>query len=255
MFFWFKKKEVVLDFFTYDEIVLENFKVKPASFHYPDWWLNLPKINKIPCQYIPEVQKRDALLNMKKCAGFTHFFKNALSVPLWCGLNITIKEDRWDWTSNDNQLKIVEHPRTQFPNFLNEFTISNLKLATPWGISNKDNLKVLMMDNFYNKKTPQMSVAPGILPAFTGYVLNINYIIHHTLQEHTVNYIPNDTMAYLVPLTDQTVRLKYHLVTEDIFYKKFGHASSSGFFDKFKVVRYVSELAKKYNSDIKNHKL
>ena len=79
---WKKRKEIVLDCFTYDRGVYDFASIDYLKNAIPSWWKNLPSYNNQNNFYGHN--------SMKGCPGFIDNFKNGFYIPLWSDLKIGI---------------------------------------------------------------------------------------------------------------------------------------------------------------------
>lgn len=247
MFFWFKRKEVVIDLFTYDFEVYEKFKIKPSKYHFPEWWKKLPSYD-LPAGAIMKDRRQ---LNMRYCSGFIDFYKQSLALPMWRQVEFKITTDNYEWVSNED-ITIVAPNKEQFAGLLPEHNLNICKINTPWAFSSKkNNIDLLIVDNIFSKPSPNFIAAPGILPGSPGGVLNIIFIVKHTESEETFTYAVNEPLVHFVPLTDKKVRLKYHMIEFKKFDMLYNKHSTNSLCKRFLIDKKINELANHYNSTLK----
>ena len=71
MFFWFKKKKVVLECFTDNDIAFNYAKIERMDKFFPEWW---KKTKKYSDKGIPTI---------KGCVGFIDYYKKGITIPSW----------------------------------------------------------------------------------------------------------------------------------------------------------------------------
>ena len=84
MFFFFKRKKIVVDCFTDNYSINELFPIQTANNFYPDWWKNLPKTYDAMNKWGLRVSQS----TMKKCPAIIDLYKTGFIMPLWSDLQI-----------------------------------------------------------------------------------------------------------------------------------------------------------------------
>ena len=85
MIFFFKKKKKVIDCFTSNQMVYEQFPIAKANEYIPDWY---KKLNATYSTNVPNTLREKAA-TVKRCPGISNLFNEGFILPLWSDLILT----------------------------------------------------------------------------------------------------------------------------------------------------------------------
>jgi len=259
MFFWFKKKKIILDMFTDDYFAYEYCKPLPANKHYPEWVKDL----------------NNERVTLKQCVGFTELYKNSFIFPFWNTLTlINLKTNNSTVVNNDinheffssEKIAITQHPRFQFNGLLSGGSnIRNIKLISPWLFKSKKYLQFLWHAPLWNYELlNNFHLLPAIVDFKYNLDTNINFIYDSNIINDTLVITPNTPLVMLTPLiTDiNEVELRYHLIEKTMF-NSMKHAGNYRIYtdhnnDQFNLsLSKIYKLKKKFvdNCDEKEEKI
>jgi hypothetical protein len=220
MLFKFKKKKTTVDFFTSD----------PAVFH------NAPitKYNKLLPNWLKTVDKNTPTSTIKQCNGFTDFVSNALTIPLWTEVRIDVsKEGLLDWTYEcaDKKTQIVDHPAYQRGTYLPPTKYLHQKIVSPWVAVASRPLKMNWSAATWSFDNPEDFIAlPAIIDFHYSHGTNINAVVLKTDKNRSVNLSVGQPLINIMPMTEDDVEFKCHLVDQKEVENITGHI---GFFQYF----------------------
>jgi hypothetical protein len=207
--FFFKNKEIVLDCFTDSKFTLENFPISKSENFYPEWWKNLPKEYNEGNNFWPTS-------TVKRCRGIIDFYNNSYTIPLWSDLmvsveNQNIKSFRWQFASKG--CDAVSHSSTQRGEWLKE-SHGHLKLASPWLIKCKEEIKFSWISDFYNfNHNWPISIMPGVIDFKVNNATNINLLIKYPEIYKNEFLIPaGHPMINLRPHSERSIKIQLHLI-------------------------------------------
>lgn len=238
--FWFKRKKIVLDCITSNPFVYEYAKISKAVKCYPDWWLNLPKINADD-----DIGK----VNMKYCKGFTDLYLNSIIIPFWGNLVVQPSKDKkmFKWNSDFNIPKIkggenIEvHTQELYEGFIDD-RFQHFKLMSPWCIKANKNTKFLLHDSMWNRRDlSEYFMLPGVVDFKYQNGCNINLMFEYKDTNKNISFTPAHPVAMLTPLSEEDVEIKNHLVSDQEFERH--NSLSKIFFSMF------NNPIKKYNTN------
>lgn len=195
-----RKNDVV--FWTRIEGLPEIEPIKPAHNFIPGWFYNVPSWVE---NQIPNIDKS----TVRRCPGIIDFFKLGYVVPLWCDLYININEDgSYIWRTPDERFKFVDHPRTQFTDYIPDEAQKNvslvLKAYCPWYAKTPKGVSLLQIPMSYNFDQ-RFSLLPGTIQTDKYHYLNQQLIIHSKGE----TFIPKGTpLGTYIPIS----REKYNLI-------------------------------------------
>lgn len=215
MFFWFKKKKIVVDCFTVNSAVYQYAPIQRYKNFYPEYWKNLPKKN-------PTIDNNGLHFDertLKACVAFIDLYNNAFAIPLWADLKLSVNEKNeysWHWSHNgigDNNDNVVHHHSRQYGDAFKNFTA--LKIVSPWLIREKRGVKFYWSEptwNLAHKFGELIKILPGIVSYNVSFTTHINLLAKTGMGEILLPY--NTPMATIVPLSEENIEVKNHCVDE-----------------------------------------
>lgn len=207
MNFLFKRKEIVLDCFTFDELIAQCSPIESATKFLPDWFINLP--NTYQSKGIYEKG------TMKYCKGMRDLYKNAFAMPMWAELAIKVADGGFSWQFSDYVSNAHIHDVEARGTFLPTEQYGQIMLISPWALKTKENLNWVMTQATYNfEELNSINLMPGVLNFAEQHSANLNISINLRFDNHF--FIPTgQPMAYLFPMTEKIVKVKRHVVSLD----------------------------------------
>ena len=240
--FWFKTKEIVIDSFTNQAGLATYFPIQRAGKFLPDWWKQLPKQHTYENSGI-EYQTS----TMKRCIGFVDLYKHSFVVPMYTELKIKFAEGNWKCITSaglyddKGYIEVVtSHSREQFGPEFNQYT--QLKILMPWVLQEKTGVNFILSGAYWNqtKHWPDAYFASGVLNF--KYQNSINISLFTQKQSGMMTFMPNEPLAYLIPMTDKHVTIKTHLISNEEYRKKLSSSTfASKFVDRYKFNKRLIE--------------
>lgn len=202
------QKPIYVDFFTFDPMVYEFFKISEGRNFLPDWWKKIP--NKMYCgdNHTPSFQ----IPTMKKCPGLIELYKQSFILPLWTDIDIVVKRHQCTASVSDRMTKIDSHDKIQRGSYLDDNRYHHLKIISPWVASTKSNINFLVSScSFSNEVFIDSFFIPNGIRSFE--VSSSTNIHGFTRIDHDHNFcIESGTpLIHLFPLTDKKVKVHCHL--------------------------------------------
>ena len=212
--FFFKRKKIVVDAFTDHSTAYEHFQIKKSTSFMPDWWKALP---------IAEGYTLDDFsqkTNMRHCTGMIDVYRFCFMLPMWSELRIIVDpkgQAGVTWQFADKRSDIVLHNGWQRGSFMPDNDYVHLKIVSPWIIKSKQNLVWATFQPTYNFKSPKDTIIlPGMLDFRWNQSANTQLmLLRPDDQNSCVSLQPGDPLMAMVPLTEQEVELRHHLVTQE----------------------------------------
>lgn len=209
--FFFKKKEVTLDFFINNEKFANLYAPKKASSHLPEWWKSLVPYYEEPNQITQRLRPSST---MKFCSGFKDLYASGFILPLWSDLIIDVNKENYFYIFADKSSSSQEHSAKQHGNSFNNF--HHMKIGSPWYAVEKSGIKFAFIEPTWSWIRDRHSLR--ILPAVVSYDLqsatNINIFLEKKEEEYRIQIDAGDPIIHLIPLTDKKVNLKTHFVNQ-----------------------------------------
>lgn len=221
---WLRSKldgPVYLDCYTSNADAYKYAKIEPAARFYPKWWKKLKNKYSVIDPSNPQLEMRESG-TMRSCAGFTDLFKSALCIPLWSDLRLTvgpIGTDFYKWLYADGRSRAGVHGQAQRGDFMPDSEYQHFKLVTPWRIKCEEDVKFLLFDPTWTGDANNGVITPpGVLEFKYQAAANVNILVARDLESPRVVDLKYGTpLAFLAPLTERRVVLRYHLISTEEF--------------------------------------
>jgi len=208
--FFFKKKQVHIDFFTCRSEVYEYAPIDQANKFIPRWWKDLAK-----------PAKNSTSINMRYCSGLNDLYKSGVVVPLWSDLNIAIgapgtEKDGYQYS--DKTSGAFFHPVEQRGSFAPDSL--HLKLINPWIARCSEDVRWISIGTQYNQQSlSDYALVNGALEFKYQHVMNVNLMFARDAADRS-SYIEHGTpLMQLIPLDERRVIHHNHLVSIDEIHK------------------------------------
>lgn len=208
MFFFVKKKPLVVNFFTTDEAVFKFSRPERAAKFMPEWFKALPK----------QVFKDNFLApksTLRTCPGFIELYKSGFIIPAWSDFNLEIGADYYKFLFADEKSTVAQHNLDQIANSPFVKTHLNAKLINPWSVKSEEKVKLLFTAPTWNDfGFDDISIVPGVtVPDKFLLSLNINLFLKLQSEAKIYSIKFGQPLCHVVPLTDRQIDLRYELIT------------------------------------------
>lgn len=219
--FWFKKKKLIVDCFTYDEAAFKVYPVRKALPFYPD------VIKKMPATVSLQDNQTGIdvpLATIKQCSGISGLYKYGAIIPLWtdyiCQPHKALVEKKSAFGLTAGNKQPVEHPRAQYPGLFDNFV--NVKITGVWNFVEPSGTKFIVMPAVYNLNNFNNNfIVPPALSYFDiQSQCNLQLFVRKDSPDFTI--LAGTPILQLIPLvdTDREVEYRKHLVGVEEFTKK-----------------------------------
>lgn len=239
MFFWFKRKTIYLDCFINNERTARTYPIARAGSFVPDWWKKLDIWIEAENQTI---KKKYKTATMKNCYGFIQNYNHGFMIPLWSDLDIWTEESGRYYYQFAGQGSIVEHAAAQhgfnFDNYL------HMKLISAWLFQERTGIKFAFIEPTWTSlhKYPGLRVLPGIVSYDEQIGTHINMFAEKKDAKYELKTCT--PMAHIIPLTENNVRHRIHVLTEPEYNRMQSIGGRTKFYSFFNEIRRI----KKQNS-------
>lgn len=230
MIFWFKKKQIVVDCFTFMEGIALNFPIDKAIKFYPKEFKNLPKNIDLKYNQDPESKLVIKVPTIKSCTGITDLYTRGFVIPAWDTFSIEMLGDsNYSLFSESNTVQTDYHNRSQYGQIYPNS--GHIKLLSPWLLKEKTGVKFLWIHSGWTKtnNTELATIPPAVIDYKYQFNTHISFFIRNGC---IINYDVGDPLVHMIPLTEDTVKLKIHVIEEDAWHKqrqateKFAHLNN-----------------------------
>ncbi len=232
--FLFKRKKIHLDVFTDRPGVFELFPVDYSTKFFPEWWKKLPK------EYYMETINRLSS-TMKRCEGFTDYYKNSVSIPLWTDLmlNIRTEFDAVNCEFSDPNTSVNTHDLRQMQGFMEDKKFEHIKILSPWIFKTKEDIVWSWSQPIWNFDDPfSMIVPPAGINFKYQRSTHINTFVN---KEHdkTILLPCGTPMVNLIPMTEKEVILHTHLINSQEYFEMSDIAYPVSFTNKYRNMKKI----------------
>lgn len=234
--FFFKRNTIVVDCFTTNSSVNDLFPIQKASKFYPQWWKDLPKTFELPNNWgltIPHA-------TMKGCIGFTNTYNNGFMIPLWADLLVQTDPTNWLYQFSTAH-KVDSHDKEQIGSDL----YHHLKLISPWTLKEKSGVKFMWTSAFYNQlaELSAYHILPGIMDFKYNHGTNVNMFFPKV--DNKILFKAGTPLAHIIPMSENKVEIKTHVVTEAEMEKIEPASYVSTFINKYDINKKILKAKEK----------
>ena len=245
--FFFKKKSITVDAFTYLPHVYEFFEIKKAIECAPNWWKVLPNT-------YDESRKQGLFFpvsTLKRCQGFVELYKTGFIMPMWTDVIIETHESgQYTYQAADGTDFIITHNSKQFGETIRQFHI-HMKFNSPWLLSEKTGVKFLWTEPTWNNVLPNVGirVLPGIVEYKYQGSTHVNMFVPKKTQRIEIG--ANDPLVHIIPVSDNDVTLKNHLVDDKEYIKIRSKSQGVFFLKKYEKIKEIQDNKEKKSCPFK----
>jgi len=171
MIFKFPKKKLVLDCFTFNELILQTAPIASAAKHIPDWWRKLPNGVPHPDGFFP-------VATMKNCIGMVDYYRHSVAMPIWTDLKIKVDGENYFWQFSDFTTTAHVHEiGKQATGFCPSH--GHIKILSPWHIKTKEDVNWVWSQPTYSFEESlfDLKVLPGMFNFYFQHSSNINILV------------------------------------------------------------------------------
>lgn len=212
--FWFKKKKIVFDCFTYDKAAHDVYPIRKAMPYYPEIIKKMPMASKVN-DHSTNVQFD--MPTMKACTGINGLYKQGAIIPFWTDYVCQPKRHAVENRSKlgladfDAQQRLSEHPRIQYPGMFEDYI--NVKFGGVWHIREKTGIKVLQIPATYNLNNLNYSIL--IPPSLSYFDLQVQCNLQMFVRADSPDFTiyAGTPMLHLIPITENEVEWRRHIVS------------------------------------------
>jgi hypothetical protein len=231
--------KIVLDAFTFEPNVAELFPIQSSIKFMPSWWKNLPMEYFGTSPYGAPYP----ISTIKRCPGVIELYKRSLTMPLWADVALASREDgSWAFHSEWKGTVVESHPREQYgPAFNNHI---HLKFNSPWMIREKTGVHFCYNTPMWHEpdRWDQFFIAPGLIEFKYQRASHVNAFVGRTNRNMLLN--AGDPLVQLIPMTEKTIEVRSHVVSEQE-HKNLWNETNKSFFFTNSYRKYVKMIESK----------
>jgi hypothetical protein len=207
MFFFFRKKQVVVDCFTAHLNAYTFAPITRTVKTMPEWFKKLPN----PGFGNPNIYPKSNN-NLRRCYGFIELYKRGFTIEHWSDLHIEVNKHGYQVSGSD-----IKQPATH-PHSLYEGAFKNchhMKLDSPWAIREKSGIHWAWIGAEWALDNFPIKVLPGVLEFKINHSANINLMVPIQNDPYNMYIEVGQPLVQVIPLNDDlNIKYKCHLVTE-----------------------------------------
>lgn len=216
-----------MDAFTDVPGVFHHAPIQRSSKFLPNWWKNLPKT-------FEELNSNNIKIEvptMKNCHGIKELYKTGFVLPMWSdllfernagnGFNYQFSADITSSPLIGTPITVPDQQTigTQFNDYV------PIKIIAPWLVREKEGVNFFLNDLIWNKTTygNYLRILPGIIDFKYQMGIHANALLSTSITRFEVPY--NDPLMQIIPISDQDIEIKCHLVDSKEIEKLFSSSS------------------------------
>lgn len=210
--FFFKRKKIILDFFTDDLAVYECAKPNYGSKFMPDWWKNTH-----PMTLGDQFGAKNGL-SIKNCSGLTEFYRRGIVLPSWSHIMISIppadeKEKALSAVCGSLNFRNESHPPIQYKLFAKDDGF-NYKISYPWSIKANKKAYFIWSQPTWSVRDRMFNLVnlPACINFYNQYNASINFFYKRTHETQLIEILPLEPLVIIHALNEEDVELRYHLL-------------------------------------------
>ena len=237
---FFKKKEKLTVWSVIPDLEKTGAGPVPAKKFYPEWFKKMQKDRDVHSELDKfDLTGHQNFNNIKHCPSFPWWFSQGYVLPLWCDIQVYVKDGQVFWTSPMKEFQFDFHSADQFENYIPKHAadkiLAVLKPIGPFRFKTPPGWQVQQMPMYF-EYNEVFDVLPGIIPTSKYFEVNPQMLLKKSAFTKENNYsviIPRGTpLAMYVPIPEKTLELE--LIEETPELKTENRVAVLGVNSKFK---------------------
>ena len=238
MFFFFKKKQIVVDCFTTNLSAYRFAPIVKSVKTVPSWWKDLPNPGFGNARIYPKSNN-----NMRRCYGFIELFRRGFTIEHWCDMHIEVNQHQWQAGSSDTDGP-VNHPSDLYKGAFENF--HHMKLESPWAIRENTGQHFAWLGAEWLLDKHQFRVLPGVLEFNINRSANVNLMLPKPRDPYSIYIELGQPLVQVIPLNDDiTLDVRNHLVDDNEIKKQRAISPSFKGFNALKKLASRNEAREK----------
>lgn len=214
MNFWFKRKKIIIDCFTTNVTAHDVFPMAPSKEFIPKWFKDMPAFTE------PEADALTKTRNMKGCTGFRDLYDTGWIIPLWSDVIVNVSDNRTpnrhlNFQFADARSELKFHGPEQRGTYMPIYKYTHMKITSPWKIRCNKYVKFMYTGVPYNfEGGSALLYLNGIMDFKYQHGTHANFFVEHRDQEQQFIINAGQPIAQIIPLTEDEIEFKTHLILE-----------------------------------------
>lgn len=213
-------KPLIIDAYTSDRILYEVYFPRKSTSLLSEPW------KQTKSKYLvnnPHLVDNSTNYNstIKRCHGIYEYIKSGFIIPLWADFSILVSKDYVSVVGGKNYKdNTTIHDEKQGGEVIKDYHI--IKLNSPWVFSTNVDIPFLFTTNFYDTLSNEQNfiISPGIADFKYQSGTHIFLLVKKSDTPKEIILKLGTPLLKLIPLTQQPVEIKTHLVENLNFYAK-----------------------------------
>jgi len=207
MMFFFKRKKIILEAYAPTGDLIDYFPLVRTNECTPEWFQNLPKGKH----------------NVRNCMGIKDLWSEGFMIPAWADHHISVYPDNTynvqashDQKSPASNHNLEREATGAWPDYI------NIKLHNPWFMWCDKPIKWLITQPVWHQSHPtDFIITPGVLEFRHNHQMLLNTLFKKTNTPYLTKIKAGDSLAQVIPITDEPFELELKVMTNDAWVEKF----------------------------------
>jgi hypothetical protein len=155
---------------------------------------------------------------MKSCIGFTEFYQNSITIPLWTDLLIKTDQEKgyYDHFLSDNQTILGLHLPEQMQGLFDTNKHIHIKIISPWVFKCKEDIRFTWTQPTWNfNPIDQILIPPAIIDYKYQNGTNINFFLSPKTAKQDTLLECGQPLVNISPMSERKIKIHNHLVTPE----------------------------------------
>ena len=207
MFFFCKRKEIILDAYTCRPDVFKYTPIASAKSHRPRWVSALPTHIESGLDQHPTI---------KRCPGLNDYFSKGFIIPMWSDLRVRATGEGLSYQFADLMSSCGFHRKELSAGYMTRGNYEHCQIQTPWALRCNKNIDFLFSKvEWYFDQLGKVYIPSGIVRYVHQSAATINAFFPANGEIIQISH--GQPLMHVLPLSDKKVTLKTHLVTKPEF--------------------------------------
>ena len=212
MFFFLKRKKLVVDAYTCSPQAYRYFPIESANNFIPEWFKNTPK--EVDERPISKNGPKVKVNNIRRCAGIIDYYsKSNFIIPLWSDMRLELSPENYKFVFADEKSTLVHHDKEMRGSLLLP-DYEHFKILSPWRLQEKTGIQWHVSNPYYNNINSNIIIPPGIVNYKYQMATEINFFVKHPSNVEIIDLEAGTPLSHLVPITEKEIDLRVHLLSE-----------------------------------------
>jgi len=247
------KKNIEINFSTFDPFLLENLPPVDGNDSMPSWFKNTA--SRGGNWDITEGIKGLCPLKgptMKRCPVLNEYFQTGITIPLWTDIDFYVdckeRSIEWRYANTYSDLELISsHSPEQYPELKNDYI--QIKFINPWIAQCNTDVSWLVTRPVYsNLEFDKHGIifCDGVVNFKRNFNTHVNLFFPIKKENYTVKFEAGTPFQKLIPLCDKKINMNSSYCTKEYYY----YAGLFGRRISWSPGKFYNSLSKKFKEMI-----